>query len=145
MFQHMAWADERVIASMLSSQVGEEKALVLLGHIIAAEYIWISRIESRDVGSFAPWTQLTLRECDKLSRDNHAAYLRIIQNSTDDDLKSVVQYKTTRGDAMETCLGDILMHVGLHGSYHRGQIAAALKASGVTPPSTDYILYCRQL
>ncbi|HEY6147556.1 MAG TPA: DinB family protein [Thermoanaerobaculia bacterium] len=31
------------------------------------------------------------------------------------------------------------MHVVIHGGYHRGQIAAELRAAGFTPAYTDYI------
>jgi len=35
--------------------------------------------------------------------------------------------------------------VALHGSYHRGQVAAAVRAAGGEPVNTDYITYVREL
>jgi uncharacterized damage-inducible protein DinB len=40
-------------------------------------------------------------------------------------------------------ISDILLHVALHSSYHRGQIAAAVRAAGVTPVNTDFITFAR--
>jgi uncharacterized damage-inducible protein DinB len=37
----------------------------------------------------------------------------------------------------------MLTHVAMHGSYHRGQIAAALRAGGDIPSPTDYIAFVR--
>jgi uncharacterized damage-inducible protein DinB len=38
---------------------------------------------------------------------------------------------------------DILTHVGLHGVYHRGQIALLARQGGGTAVATDYIIYTR--
>ncbi len=32
----------------------------------------------------------------------------------------------------------------MHGTYHRGQIAAALRAADITPPNTDFITFVRE-
>jgi uncharacterized damage-inducible protein DinB len=37
----------------------------------------------------------------------------------------------------------MLTHVTLHGAYHRGQIAASIRAGGDTPTATDYIAFIR--
>jgi len=34
----------------------------------------------------------------------------------------------------------ILMHVALHDTHHRGQISALLRLSGVTPPPVDFMV-----
>jgi uncharacterized damage-inducible protein DinB len=79
----------------------------------------------------------------RLAADNRRDYAELLQTLTPQRLEEVITYRTTKGDAMRSRLGDILLQVALHGSYHRGQIAAAIKADGGTPPATDYILYCR--
>jgi uncharacterized damage-inducible protein DinB len=38
----------------------------------------------------------------------------------------------------------VLTHVVLHGAYHRGQIAADLRAAGLEPPYTDFIEAARR-
>ena len=38
----------------------------------------------------------------------------------------------------------ILRHIVNHATYHRGQIAADLRAAGLTPPYTDFIHAVRQ-
>ena len=37
----------------------------------------------------------------------------------------------------------VLTHVALHGSYHRGQIAALIRSGGDEPINTDYIMWLR--
>jgi uncharacterized damage-inducible protein DinB len=36
-------------------------------------------------------------------------------------------------------VADVLTHVAMHGVYHRGQIAGAVRAANGTPAYTDYI------
>jgi uncharacterized damage-inducible protein DinB len=36
------------------------------------------------------------------------------------------------------------MHVIMHSAYHRGQIAAEVRAAGLTPAYTDFIQSVRQ-
>jgi uncharacterized damage-inducible protein DinB len=49
------------------------------------------------------------------------------------------------GDSYQNKIEDILIHVGNHGTYHRGQIAMLLREKGYNPVSTDYILYDRSI
>jgi uncharacterized damage-inducible protein DinB len=41
-------------------------------------------------------------------------------------------------------VGDILTHVVAHSAYHRGQIAAAVRAAGGAPAYTDFIHAARR-
>ncbi len=59
-----------------------------------------------------------------------------------DRLKPIV-YRNTAGKEFTTALEDILLHVFLHGAYHRGQIAALVREGGDEPKPTDYIQWVR--
>jgi uncharacterized damage-inducible protein DinB len=55
-----------------------------------------------------------------------------------------IAYTNTKGEPWTNTVGDILTHVVLHSAYHRGQIAAGLRASGQPPAYTDFIHCVRQ-
>ena len=57
----------------------------------------------------------------------------VVDTQVDADLSRVLAYAPTQHAA----LGDILMHIPVHGQHHRGQINAGLQAAGITPPSID--------
>ena len=57
---------------------------------------------------------------------------------------SQITYKNSKGEAWTSAVEDILVHVTTHSAYHRGQIAADLRAAGIQPPYTDYIHAVRQ-
>jgi len=55
-----------------------------------------------------------------------------------------VPYKNSKGESFDSRVEDVLTHVAMHGTYHRGQIAADLRAAGAAPPYTDFIHAVRQ-
>jgi len=55
-----------------------------------------------------------------------------------------ITYKNTKGETFTSQKQDVLMHVVMHSAYHRGQIAADLRAAGFTPAYTDFIHAVRQ-
>ena len=50
----------------------------------------------------------------------------------------------SKGEPYTSSVEDILTHVVFHGAYHRGQIAAKMRESGLEPAYTDYIHAIRQ-
>ena len=61
----------------------------------------------------------------------------------DDALARPIAYRNSAGHAYENSAADIVIHTGMHGEHHRGQIARLLRAAGREPPYTDYIQYVR--
>jgi uncharacterized damage-inducible protein DinB len=59
-------------------------------------------------------------------------------------LAQSVAYTNSKGEHFCNQVGDILMHVVMHSAYHRGQIAADMRASGLEPVYTDFIHAVRQ-
>jgi uncharacterized damage-inducible protein DinB len=39
-------------------------------------------------------------------------------------------------------LGETMIHVMNHSTYHRGQVAGQIRQVGGTPNTTDYFIYC---
>jgi uncharacterized damage-inducible protein DinB len=62
----------------------------------------------------------------------------------DTSLQQSVHYRNSAGREFDSTIGDILMHVAMHGSYHRGQIAREMRSAGREPVYTDYIGYARR-
>jgi uncharacterized damage-inducible protein DinB len=144
LFRHLAWADQEILAA-LDQPPPIEPALKLFAHIVAAEQIWLSRIHSQDSRGLTPWSPLSIPECRELSARAAAAYRELISAQSEQGLDELVTYRTTKGDEFRTPLGDILLHIALHGSYHRGQIASILRSQGRSVPATDFVIFSRQI
>jgi uncharacterized damage-inducible protein DinB len=86
---------------------------------------------------------LSLDECEQVSTENIAAFGDLVSRLNPDLLEKPVTYRNSAGDQFTSTVEDILTHVAMHVSYHRGQIAAALRAGGDTPSPTDYIAFTR--
>jgi uncharacterized damage-inducible protein DinB len=146
LFQHMEWADARVIESIASSPGAADvpNALRWLAHIVGAERVWLLRLRGEDSAAQSIWPEWPLERIRQTAQENARGFAELVQAS-EADLTRVVEYRNSQGTPFSTAVGDILAHVALHGSYHRGQIAAALRASGIAPVGTDYITYVRDL
>jgi len=141
-FQHLAWADARVLESLRAAHSVLKKDQDLYAHILGAEHVWLSRIIGT-TPKFAVWPTLTLEECERLAAENGAAYQKLASDLTKEATERAITYRNSAGDAYTSTLEDILTHVSLHGAYHRGQIAASVRAAGDTPIATDYIAFAR--
>lgn len=60
------------------------------------------------------------------------------------DLPNEINYKNSKGEPWTSTIEDILSHVLLHSSYHRGQIANEVRAGGEQPAYTDFIHAARK-
>ena len=141
-FQHLKWADTMVLESLRAAHSVLKKDQDLYAHILGSEHVWLSRIDGT-VPKLAVWPTLTLDECERLAAENASAYKRLASDLTLERLARAITYRNSAGDEYTSTLEDILTHVSLHGAYHRGQIAASVRAAGDTPIPTDYIAFAR--
>ena len=143
LYDHLAWADSLVLDGLEKAGEPSEPVLRLLGHLVSAERIWLKRVRQEDTSKEAVWAELSLAQCRAAAEATAAGFRAIIQEATEARLATVISYRTTKGQPMESSLQDILLHVALHGSYHRGQLAAQLRREGLEPVATDFIAFSR--
>jgi uncharacterized damage-inducible protein DinB len=111
-------------------------------HILGSEHVWLSRIKG-ETARHAVWPILTLDECETLSAENVREYEKLLAGIGPDGFNRMITYRNSAGEEFTSSLEDILTHVAMHGSYHRGQVAAWMRQSGETPTPTDYIAFAR--
>jgi uncharacterized damage-inducible protein DinB len=146
LYEHAHWANRRILDALrgISDDAEAMQEKKLFAHLIAAERVWLTRLEGIDSSGLAIWPAYSLQGCEELAEANADGYRDYLDRITDADCGSVIAYRNSTGQEFHTAIGDILAHVALHGSYHRGQIASFLRTDGFTPVSTDYILYARE-
>ena len=141
LFAYDEWAIARSLGSI--DPDAESKAKLLLSHILLAEKIWLARLHGEDSSSIPTFEEYPIDVCEKMAAELHNGYIEFINGLSEKDLVQPVTYKNTRGEEFSTPIGDILAHVGLHGVYHRGQIAWLVREGGGTAVNTDYITFTR--
>ncbi len=142
LFAHLAWADARALESLQAADQVVVDAVRFFAHILAAECIWLARIEGRHA-TRPVWPTLGVAECEELARENQAEWLRYMATLTPAELERGVTYTNSAGAVFTTRVDDILLHVALHGAYHRGQVARSVREAGYQPKATDYIAFVR--
>ncbi|PYO45862.1 MAG: hypothetical protein DMD72_14120, partial [Gemmatimonadetes bacterium] len=80
---------------------------------------------------------------ERVAAENAGQLKKIVEAITGDALERGITYRNSAGDQFTSTLEDILTHVMMHGSYHRGQVASLIRAAGDTPSPTDYIFFAR--
>jgi uncharacterized damage-inducible protein DinB len=141
-FAYDAWANREVLAAMRAN-AGDERALQLMSHIVAAERLWLERLEQKPQ-SLPVWPKADLNWCEAQAAELSRSWTEYLQRITGEDLGRKISYKNSKGEGWESTIEDILSHVVLHSAYHRGQIASHMRSIGQTPAYTDFIHGVRQ-
>lgn len=139
---HLAWADDRVLASLRSATSPEPSCLELFAHVLASEHVWLARLKGA-APHHPVWPGLSLEQCAALVQANQRDLGAYVAALAPDDLPRAITYANSAGQTFTSSIEDILLHVCLHGTYHRGQIAWALRRGGSVPMPTDYIALVR--
>jgi uncharacterized damage-inducible protein DinB len=138
LFEYDAWANRETLASLRAATVPPERALRILGHVAGAKRLWLSRLR-RDGAATAPWPDLGLDALAKTFEESAGEWRSFLGGLRPDDLGRPVPYSNSKGETFTSSIGDILLQLVSHGSYHRGQAAVLLREAGQQPASTDYI------
>jgi uncharacterized damage-inducible protein DinB len=146
--RYSAWASKKLIA--FAAAVPEQDSVRVIPnshggilktfqHIYYADRVWLARLEYASIAQFedpAPGPSFAdLNNSWRMLLDRMVAYVEGAEPTTK------VTFQRLTGDTYSIETYKIVQHVVNHGTYHRGQIAAMLKQSGHTPPSTDLLFY----
>lgn len=144
LFRFVTWADRRTLESLRAVPLAAvAECSPLMAHILAAEHVWLARLEAREP-KHPVWPDLSLEACLQLLNENEAGYRAFVAALSDEQLTASKHYRNAAGQEFQTPVLDILLQVITHGGYHRGQIAKILGKNGVTPASTDFIVFQRE-
>jgi uncharacterized damage-inducible protein DinB len=136
-----AWANAETLASL--RRTPEPAGVRWLGHIVGAEFLWLGRLLEQP-SQLSVWPTLEPDEIAARLARLDGEWTGYVAGLTEDDLSDGVAYRNSRGEFWTNTAGDILSHVTSHSAYHRGQIAAAVRAAGGEPAYTDFIHAVRQ-
>lgn len=143
LFAYDAWANYEALRSIQSASPTPTRPLGLLAHIFSAERLWHERLTGQKQ-SLPVWPATTIEQCQAQATEMPALWKQYLAASTEGTLARTVSYKNSKGEPWDSRAEDVLLHVVMHSAYHRGQIAADLRAAGATPAYTDFIHAVRQ-
>jgi uncharacterized damage-inducible protein DinB len=137
------WANQEVARALRAAPQPPSRSVRLMAHVVGTEWTWRSRILPEGK-KMAVWPQLTVEQIVQEMAELKSAWAGYLSQLTPPRLMESAAYTNSKGEHFSSLLGDILMHVVMHSAYHRGQIAADMRASGLEPVYTDFIHAVRQ-
>ena len=143
MFTHLQWANERILEQLNKSEGFNQQVIRLFSHILFAEQVWFTRIQGADSSHLPIWSDAELSDCEKLVKQNEKSAASILSQLSSSRLDETIVYQNSQGKTFNQSIREILIHVALHGQYHRGQINTWLRGNDLEPASVDFILYAR--
>lgn len=142
LFEYDDWANRQIIAALHAGF--SDKGRRILSHILITKQEYFERLGGKDSTGFDFWPDLDLDDCAKLATSSSANYRTLISGLGEIGLDKIASYKTSEGVPYENTYRDLLTHVVIHSSIHRGNIVLKMREEGLEPPKIDYILYLRE-
>ncbi|MGN7456028.1 DinB family protein [Paenibacillus pasadenensis] len=150
-YEYHAWASMQVLkhletlpAGTLTQEVqlGFSSLAEVLGHLAAAEEIWLARLKGEPAPSLTSRPFQTVEQARLAFEGLHENTRHFLVGSP--NAEEVVSYRNSAGKEFQSTIAEILQHVLYHGAYHRGNITTILRSLGHPGVGTDYILFLRR-
>lgn len=135
-----SWADRslyEVVGANLERLPAEESSIMLrlLDHIHAVDRIFQHHLRGLPHTFRAPRSE-TIPQLQALAqsvREVDDWYVSYVDSLTPQALDEPVDFTFTSGKPARMTRGEIILHVCLHGTYHRGNVGLALQLRGFAP------------
>lgn len=138
LFSYDDWANRETLRSLRGAPQASPRAIEVMSHILATEWVWMSRLRGQPQ-PYAVWPGWTLDDCAHRIEELRHDWTEFFASVNDQTLDREANYRNTKGETYCNTWRDVLMHVAMHGTYHRGQIAAEVRAAAGDPAYTDFI------
>lgn len=142
LLQHSTWAHDELFRALTGTQGAPDQAWREYTHVLGAEEVWLSRLEQRDK-RVSVWPELSPTECAAFKEKLRNEYADLQARLSEEDLDQAITYTTTDGRSFTNTIGDILVHVAMHGQYHRGKVNLLLRQADIAPTPVDLIAFIR--
>jgi uncharacterized damage-inducible protein DinB len=134
------WADRGLyeVVGQNFSRLNDEDASIMmriLDHIHAVDRIFQHHLQGLPHSFKAPRSEKMpqLQDLANSAREVDDWYDAYVGSLSGQDFEEPVDFTFTSGKPARMRRGEILLHVCLHGNYHRGNAGAVLQLRGITP------------
>lgn len=145
LFAQKSWANHELFNALAAVSTQEHAgaihaAIRTLNHIHVVDRIFRAHLSGEPHGYTATNTEATpaLDELQFSVADTDAWFEHHVTALTAERLAERIHFRFTDGDEGTMTREEMLMHVILHGTYHRGNVGQVLKAVSVAPPRDLY-------
>lgn len=151
LLDYTRWANERVITGLRQLPAGQLTApiregwlspLEVLRHMVAAERVWLSRLQGHSPDRLLTRDDLPTLDDVIAAGESLDAETRAFIRAVDDPAR-IVTYRTTKGVEHQQAIWELLLHLINHHTEHRSQLALVLAMHGIDVGNLDLIAYLR--
>lgn len=141
LYSYNYWSNKRVLGAIEKQHVNDPKILQLMGHVLAAQYLWLHRIKGLTTPDVKLWGEYTLERLIEMAEDVGKKWIEFVEVT--DNFDRELTYRNYTNDPYTNNVENIMIHLVNHSSYHRAQVAMLLRQKGFEPINTDFITYDR--
>lgn len=141
LYNYNYWSNKRVLGAIEKQKVSDPKILQLMGHVLAAQYLWLHRIKGLPAPDVKLWGDYSFERLNEMAEDVGKKWIEFVEVT--DNFDRELTYKNYTNDPYTNNVESIMIHLVNHSSYHRAQVAMLLRQKGFEPINTDFITYDR--
>ena len=83
LYQYNAWATKRVIGTLVRQRVNDAKILSLLGHVVAAQFLWLHRIKGLPAPDVKLWDTYEREKLAGMAEKASRQWLEFVESNED--------------------------------------------------------------
>ncbi len=146
LFRYKAQADDEILASMRlfdDASPAREIAIRVLSHTYVVDQIFAANLTGAEHAytsankSEAP----TLEELSKAIKTSDQWYIDYVSRLENARLAERIDFTFTDGAPGRMSREEMLLHVTIHGGYHRGQVGWIMTENSIAPPADGLTSY----
>ena len=145
-FTYKAKANDEILAAMRQfdeASPAKEIAVRVLSHTYAVDQIFAANLRRAQHGYTSPNPSHTpaLEELVAAIKTSDQWYVDYVSRLDEAQLAERIDFTFTDGLPGRMSREEMLMHVTVHGEYHRGQISLIMMENSITPPGDGFTSY----
>jgi uncharacterized damage-inducible protein DinB/putative sterol carrier protein len=145
-FSYKAKANNEILAAMRefdSASPAKEIAIRVLNHTYAVDQIFAANLRRAEHGYSSPNPSQapSLEDLSAAIKDGDQWYIDYVSGLDETQLAERLDFTFTDGLPGRMSREEMLMHVTIHGEYHRGQISLIMMENSIMPPVDGFTSY----
>lgn len=143
LFSYKAKTNAEFLAAMRrfdDASPGKEIAIRIINHICAVDRIFAANMQRAEHGYTSP-NPSPVPSLDELSatiKTSDQWYIDYVSHLDEAELAERIDFTFTDGLPGRMSREEMLMHVTVHGEYHRGQLGLIMMQNSITPPGDGF-------
>ncbi len=154
--RYNAWANSRLYdacADLSAEEYHADRPVFFrsihgtLNHIMVGDRMWVARLDGgmADIKTLDTILYADLAALRAAREADDADLIVRTDRMTNDDLATILSYKTATMGDQTSPVHEMLTHLFNHQTHHRGQVHGCLSQTAVAPPQLDLMYYLRDV